>query len=85
MLINIKPDILDVPIVGLKTKQKVKILFDVFKLPSVDYTMGYLAKPRPQSKTRRYNQKIKGNDLNQSLCPIRLCFLLQIPYPFHLP
>jgi hypothetical protein len=37
------------PIVRLKTKeQKVKELFDMFKLPSVDYTKGYQPKPRPE-------------------------------------
>jgi hypothetical protein len=47
MLINIKHDILGVPIVRLKTKeQKVKELFDMFKLPTVDYSNGYQAKPR---------------------------------------
>jgi hypothetical protein len=49
MLINFKHNILDVPIVRLKTKeQKVKELFDMFKLPTVDYTKGYQPKPRPE-------------------------------------
>ena len=49
MLINVKHDILGVPIVRLKTKeQKVKELFDMFKLPTVDYTKGYQPKPRPE-------------------------------------
>jgi hypothetical protein len=38
-----------VPIVRLKTKeQQVKELFDMFKLPTVDYTKGYQSKPRPE-------------------------------------
>jgi ABC-type proline/glycine betaine transport system ATPase subunit len=49
MLINIKHNILGVPIVRLKTKQqKVNELLNMFKLPSVDYTKGYQAKPRPE-------------------------------------
>ena len=36
-------------IVGLKTKeQKVKELFDMFKLPTVDYTKGYQSQPKPR-------------------------------------
>ena len=37
------------PIVRLKTKeQQVKELFDMFRLPTVDYTKGYQAKPRSE-------------------------------------
>ena len=37
------------PIVRLKTKeQQVKELFDMFRLPSVDYTKGYQSKPRAE-------------------------------------
>jgi hypothetical protein len=40
-----------VVIVRLKTKeQKVKELFDMFKLPIVDYTNGYQAQPKPRSE-----------------------------------
>ena len=36
-------------IVRLKTKeQQVKELFDMFKLPTVNYTKGYQPKPKPE-------------------------------------
>ena len=49
MLINTKLLIPSVGIVRLKTRdQKVNELLNMFKLPCVDYSKGYQAKPRPE-------------------------------------
>jgi hypothetical protein len=48
-----------VPIVRLKTKEQQE-LFDMFKLPTVDYTKGYQPKPRPElvGGSESYNEDL---------------------------
>ena len=50
MLINVKDGILNVGIrlKGYNRDQKVKELFDMFRLPCVDYTKGYQSQPKPR-------------------------------------
>jgi hypothetical protein len=66
-----------VPIVRLKTKeQKVKELFDMFRLPTVDYTKGYQPKPRPEltggSASASGTEAVRLRAVNELLTWIRL-------------